>query len=95
MSRIHITRTHGLTLKKAKTAAEQIAAELGEEFDIAYEWDGDVLRFERSGVNGEIRVGKKTLEVEAKLGLLVSMLKGRIETEVHRYCDDTFGPEPE
>lgn len=95
MSSIHITRTHGQTVKKAKAAAEQIAADLAEEFDIDYGWEGDVLRFSRSGVQGEIRVLKKTLEVQAKLGLLVSMLKGRIEQEVHRYCDDAFGPEPD
>ena len=93
MSSIRISRTHGTTVKKAKEAVEAIAAELSEQFDVTYEWDGSVLRFERSGVEGTMTVGKKTLDIEAELGFLVSMLKPKIEREIHRYCDEQFGPE--
>jgi putative polyhydroxyalkanoate system protein len=93
MSSIRISRIHGTTVKKAKEAVEAIADELSQQFDIRYDWDGPVLRFERSGVEGTMTVGKKTLDIEAELGFLVSMLKPKIEREIHRYCDEQFGPE--
>ena len=93
MSSISISRVHGTTVKKAKEAVEAIAAELSQEFDITYEWDGAVLNFKRAGVQGTMSVGKKTLDIEAELGFLVSMLKPKIEREIHRYCDEQFGPE--
>jgi putative polyhydroxyalkanoate system protein len=93
MSNIQISRVHGTTVKRAKEAVEAIAGELAQEFDISYEWDGSALNFERAGVQGTMTVGKKTLDVEVELGLLVSMLKPRIEREIHRFCDEQFGPE--
>ena len=91
MSTIRISRVHGTTVKKAKEAVESLAADLASEFDIAYEWDGATLRFSRPGVQGSMTVERKTLEIEATLGLLVGLLKSRIEQEIHRYCDEQFG----
>lgn len=94
MSDILIHRVHGMTLKKAKQAAEHIAAELAEEFDIDYAWEGNMLEFSRAGVKGTIAVDKKQVEIHARLGLLLSMLHSKIEREIHRFCDENFGPEP-
>ena len=93
MSTIRISRAHGTTVKKAKEAVEQIAAELAEEFDVSYEWEGPTLHFRRAGVEGTMTVERKTLEIDATLGMLVGMLKSRIEREIHRYCDEQFGPQ--
>ncbi|HWS12380.1 MAG TPA: polyhydroxyalkanoic acid system family protein [Rhodocyclaceae bacterium] len=93
MSDILIRRTHALTPKKARLAAERIAAQLGEEFDLACEWDGDVLRFRRTGVSGELALHRRELEIRARLGFLLLALKPRIEQEIHRFCDENFGRE--
>ena len=93
MSSIRISRVHGTTVKKAREAVEEIASELAGEFDIHYEWEGSTVHFRRSGVEGTMTVGRKTLEIDATLGMLVGMLKSRIEREIHRYCDERFGPE--
>lgn len=93
MSEIVIHRDHGMTLRKAKVAAEQVCAELGEEFDIDYVWHGNRLEFARSGVTGTITVDKKHVEVRAKLGFVLMFLRGRIESEIHRFFDENFGPE--
>lgn len=92
MSEIRIQRDHGMSLKKAKQAAERIAAELAEEFAIEYAWTGDRLEFSRSGVNGAISVDKKQVEIHARLGMMLSLLRTRIEAEIHRFCDENFGP---
>ena len=92
MSDIVVRRNHGMTLKKARAAAEQIAAELAEEFDFTYEWSGNTLNFKRMGVAGTIVVEKKVLDIQAKIGFLLRPIKSRIEREIHRFCDEKFGP---
>ena len=91
MSTIEFKREHALGLKKAKAAAQRVADEMEREFGMAYEWDGHVLRFSRTGVSGEMVVGKDHVELNAKLGFLLSAFKGRIEETLHRNFDEYFG----
>jgi putative polyhydroxyalkanoate system protein len=93
MSQIRITRIHGLTLKKARAAAERVAEELSDEFDIDYGWDGNTLEFQRSGAEGSISVDKKQIEINVRLGFLLTLMRSRIEGEIHRFCDENFGAE--
>lgn len=94
MSEICIRRPHGTTLAKARKAAEKIADELAEEFEMHHAWEGSTLTFSRTGVSGSIVVHAKEIEVRAKLGFLLAFLRPRIESEIHRFCDDKFGPSP-
>jgi putative polyhydroxyalkanoate system protein len=92
MSEIRVCRPHGTTPKRARKGAESIAEELGEEFGLAHEWDGNTLKFQRTGVSGHIEVGKKDVEIYVKLGFLLMALGPRIEHEINRFCDEHFGP---
>ncbi len=93
MSEINICRRHGLSPKKARLAVESIARELASEFDIDYLWNGDILEFSRTGVQGTMTVSKKEVHIKARLGFLLAVLRTKIEDEVHRVCDETFGPD--
>ena len=90
MSDIKIRRTHSMPHDKARVAAEKMAKRLQKEFDLEYEWDGDVLVFERSGVNGELTVEKKFVEMEVKLGFLLKMMKPTIERHINENLDQIF-----
>lgn len=93
MSDIEIRRHHTLSAKSARQAAEKIARQLDEEFDLAYEWDDNVLVFKRSGVSGELVVEKKEVHIRVRLGFLLFAIRPRIEQEIHRYFDENFGPD--
>ncbi|MBL8503931.1 MAG: polyhydroxyalkanoic acid system family protein [Rhodocyclaceae bacterium] len=93
MSDIQIRRKHTLSAKAARTAAEKIASQLEEEFDLAYEWDDNVLVFKRSGVSGELVVEKKEVHIRVRLGFLLLAIRPRVEAEIHRYFDENFGPD--
>ena len=90
MAGIDIRHTHSLPLPKARKAVEQVARKLAERFDVEYGWDGDVLNFARSGVDGKIAILPKQLHVTASLGFLLSALKGPIEAEIRRVLDEKF-----
>jgi len=49
------------------------------------------MAFERPGVEGEIRIGDQVVHVVAQLGFMLSMMKGPIEAEIHRYLDEELG----
>lgn len=90
MSDIIIRRKHGKTPADARSSAEHMAAELKEEFDLSSAWDGDVLRFKRPGVSGELTLDDQEVALHIHLGFLLSALKPTIEREVHKFFDENF-----
>ena len=90
MSSIDIRHDHSLTPAKARKAVEEVAEKLAERFGIEYDWAGDTLNFNRSGVDGKIALGAKQLRVTASLGFLLGALKGPIESEIRRVLDERF-----
>jgi putative polyhydroxyalkanoate system protein len=82
MSKIHITRNHRLGLDGARIEVERIAKRVREDFGADYAWDGDTLRFSRSGVSGHISITADSLELIIKLGLLLSAMQGQIERKL-------------
>lgn len=91
MSDILVRRGHGLTLKRARQAAEKVAAHLQEEFDLACDWDGNTVHFKRAGVAGHLAVTKTDVEISVRLGFLLLPLRAHIEQEIHAHCDKEFG----
>ena len=91
MATLAIAKTHALSHKAAKDAAERIAEDLNERFDLEYCWNGDVIEFERPGLTGRLHVGKREVRLDCELGFLLSMLKPKIEDVVHRDFEKFFG----
>ncbi len=91
MSEILITRKHRLSMKKARAAAEHVAADLQKEFNLEYAWDEDgVLHFERSGVHGRLTLAKGAVTVQVRLGFLLIPFRASLEREIHDYFDARF-----
>jgi putative polyhydroxyalkanoate system protein len=90
MSQIHLKRKHTIGLKKAKVAAQKVADDLAQEYGMTSEWEGDSLRFNRSGVDGVLRVSKDAVELDAKLGFLLSAFRHRIEEHINENFDRYF-----
>lgn len=90
MADIDIHRKHKIGLKKAKVAAQRLADDLAEDFDLTTEWQGNVLHFTRSGVTGRLAVTKDHVSLQAKLGFLLSALKPRIERRVEEDFEKYF-----
>ena len=87
MADIDIRRTHHMAHAAAKAAADRIADNLGKKFGLKGDWDGDVLRFQGTGVTGTLTVGPKDLHIAATLGFLLKAMKTSIEQAVARELD--------
>ena len=90
MSTIDIEHGHSLAPDAARRAVEDVAIRLEQKFGMDYRWEGDVMHFRRSGVDGHITLGASRLRVIAKLGLLLSAMRGPIEQEIRRVLDERF-----
>ncbi|MNM12140.1 putative polyhydroxyalkanoic acid system protein (PHA_gran_rgn) [compost metagenome] len=82
MADINIVQQHKLTAVKAREAAQQVADKLAQEYDLACAWDGDVLRFERSGVDGSLTLEKEQAQLQIKLGFMLSAFASTIEGKI-------------
>jgi putative polyhydroxyalkanoate system protein len=91
MADIEVQRDHALGLKKAKAAAQKVADEMAENFDMESEWEGNTLHFSRSGVSGELTVTKNSVQMNAKLGFLLTAFKPKIEAQIEKNFDEYFG----
>lgn len=90
MSDIDIRRAHSLPLPQARKHAESMADALRQQFELESEWDGNILRFSRHGVNGALAVSKSDVRITAKLGFLLAFLKPQIEQNIHDNLDRIF-----
>ena len=90
MADITIVQEHHLTPKKAREAAQKVADKLAEDYDLEFEWEGDVLHFERSGVQGSLTLEKKQVEMFIRLGFLMSAFAPTIEAKVAENMKKVF-----
>ncbi|MFO1385988.1 MAG: polyhydroxyalkanoic acid system family protein [Chitinivorax sp.] len=91
MSHIRIERSHNKPHEEARKLAERVAQEMADEFGFSSRWEGDVLHFDRSGVEGKLSVETDKVKISAKLSFLLLALKPKIESEIHKFLDENFG----
>lgn len=92
MAQIDITCAHALSPAKAKAAAERIGQHLAEKFGIKYQLEDGMLRFERPGVHGHMELGKDSVHIVVRLGLLLLPFRARIEQEIKNNLEQLFAP---
>jgi putative polyhydroxyalkanoate system protein len=87
MANIRIKRNHTLGIEDARTEVEKIAESLKSEIQADYTWSGNKLLFQRSGASGTIDVGADYIDLDVKLGMALSLLKGTIEESINNKLD--------
>jgi putative polyhydroxyalkanoate system protein len=85
---IVVRRHHNLGLAKAKHLAQSIARRLKDEHGGSFEWNGNVLLFERTGVSGLVVLTKDEVAIQVEVSFLLSPLRSRIEREIVTFCDE-------
>lgn len=90
MSHIDMLARHTMPAEEAQKAADELAGDLAQKFEINYGWEGDHIHFERPGVNGQITVRENEIRIRARLGLMLIFLKPMIEEEITQYLENHF-----
>jgi putative polyhydroxyalkanoate system protein len=90
MADIQIVQEHKLDREAARAAAQNMADKLAGEYGLGYRWEGDVLRFERSGVEGALTLEDRRAALTLKLGLFASAFASTIEAKVAQKMRSVF-----
>ncbi len=87
MALIHIKREHRYTRDQARTRIDDLAQELAESLKVRYVWDGDVLRFKRTGAVGAVALGENVVDIKVKVSGVLAPMKGKIEKAIVEALD--------
>ena len=88
MSRIYIQRDHELDSRTLRKRAESLARQLQREFGGNYRWEGNTVHYNYSGgIDARLTLQDEDILVDVKLGVLMLMLKTRLQQEIEGYLD--------
>jgi putative polyhydroxyalkanoate system protein len=87
VSRLQIRRSHALKHAEAHARISAVARELSAHFGAVCHWEGDVLRIEHANVTGTVTVKRREIVVDARLGFVLSLFRGRAEAEITEILD--------
>ena len=87
MAGIDIHHAHKLPMPRARQAVQEVADKLVDRFGVECRWEGDVLHFRRTGVDGSIGLLPDAVRVQARLGFLLAAMQEPIEAEIRRVLD--------
>ena len=91
MADIAITQPHSMTPEAAREAAQQVADKMAADFGMECQWEGQVLRFERSGVDGTLVVGESDARLEIRLGMMMKAFAPMVQDKLARKMQKVFG----
>lgn len=87
MAAISVKHQHQLSDDEVRGHIDELARKLANELDAGYRWEGNVLRFERSGASGVIELKTSMVEINVKLGMLLRPFRGKVEQSINDYLD--------
>ncbi|MGB7298593.1 MAG: polyhydroxyalkanoic acid system family protein [Burkholderiaceae bacterium] len=90
MASLTFERPHQLGLKPARDRMQRLADEMADQYRLKSEWQGDVLVFSRPGIQGRIEVTDRSILLQAKLGVMLSAFRPRIESSLSENFDAYF-----
>lgn len=91
MAAISIVQPHGLSPEHARSAAQQVAERIAREYGVSCRWEGDVLRFTRSGVSGALTLRDRQAHIAMELRFPMSAMAGVIRAKVAENMRKVFG----
>lgn len=90
MADISITQQHTLPHQQAREAAQKVADQMAQEFEMQIVWEGDVLSFKRSGIDGTLAVEPNQAVLDVTLGFLLKGFAAKIEAKLSRNMAQVF-----
>lgn len=91
MAHISIVQDHRLSPEMARAAAQKVADRMAAEYGLACRWEGTVLRFGRSGVEGSLTLGGQRAAMQITLGFMMGAFAPAIEAKVAENMRKVFG----
>jgi len=88
MATIHISKQYQMDHAAVRKEVQNLADKLSKDLSAKYNWEGDRLVFKRSGASGHIDITESAVNIEIKLSMVLTPLKGKIEKTVNSYLEE-------
>lgn len=88
MAGFRLSKPYTMPREELREAAEGLAEQLTRDHGMRCRWQGDCVRLSGAGFDGELDMHGETVDVSVKLGLLTSVFKDMLRSEVQRYLDE-------
>lgn len=91
MAEINIVHEHRLNPEMSRDAASKVADKMAAEYGMQCRWEGDVLCFGLSGMEGTLTLDDGRAAVYVKLSGLMGMMASAIEAKMAENMRKVFG----
>ncbi len=93
MADISITKSHGVEIGALRGRLEELARDLHAKYGIRSRWEGDTCHLDGAGLKqGVVRISPTSLTLELTLGMMLKLLKPKIEEEIGRKIGKVLAP---
>ena len=90
MADFTIVQQHSLSMEGARAAAQKVADQMAVDYEMTYQWEGDVLEFKRSGFSGTLALTEGSVQLEVVLGFMLRGFAKKIEEQVSKNMNKVF-----
>ena len=90
MADFTIVQQHSLSMEGARAAAQKVADQMVVDYEMTYQWEGDVLEFKRSGFSGTLALTEGSVQLEVVLGFMLRGFAKKIEEQVSKNMNKVF-----
>lgn len=88
MSQIKIQHPHRTSVDVIKSEVKTLADRLRQRYGARCQWVDDChAKVSATGVEGMIQFDASSIDIQVKLGFMVSMMKSRIEADIRDYLN--------
>lgn len=84
MSKVLIKQKHSKTEDEVREIVGEVEQMLAADYGLKTRWQGNAVRFERSGLSGELSMEPGAVLIKMKLGMMLGMYSRKIQTELEK-----------
>ena len=88
MATIKISHAHKLSERTVRAAIDELIETLKDEYQIVSTWHGYRVEFHRSGASGTLTLQPHQVDIEIKLGMMLSMFVKKIRAAITDFCEE-------
>ena len=88
MSVITVSRSHTLEFDEVKVIAEDVVANLAEEFGVKYHWENETVKFKGAGAKGKMMLSPSSVDLKMELSFMLTPFKTKIQNSITRRLDE-------
>lgn len=87
---IEITRRHALGESEIKARVDKIVREMAESIQLKYTWDGNIVTFSRTGLDGRLEYSADEVKIFINPSVWLPVSRRRIREEVNAHLDQNL-----